>query len=199
MHPRFGKGFIQHQNRFGAGFTLIELLVVIAIIGILSSIVMVSLGGAKQKSRDGKRVADITMLKLALATYYNDKWSYPTKLGGLVTGGYLPTLPRDPSSSVACTDGTQIASCYKYAAYSSGTVCNGSNLPMMYHIGAKLEDTSNQALIDDLDTFSTTDYTICTGANPAGTGFLATSINCDATAGGTKQPNGTELCYDLKP
>src|SRR3990167_6802356 len=40
------------------GFTLIELLMVIAIIGILSSIVMVSLGSSKTKLRDAKRVSD---------------------------------------------------------------------------------------------------------------------------------------------
>ena len=181
------------------GFTIIELLVVVAIIGILSSIVMVSLGSSKQKSRDAKRVSDIKTLQLALATYYSDKTSYPTRLGDLVTGGYLPTLPRDPNSTVVCSDGMQVLSCYKYAAYSLSGTCNSSNLPVLYHIGAKLEDTSNSALLDDLDSFDTTGYTLCTtGANPTG-GFLSTSVNCDITPGGTAQPNGTELCYDLKP
>ena len=58
--------------RVSRGFTLVELLVVIAIIGILASIVMVGLGGAKQKSRDSKRVADIKNIQLALSLYYND-------------------------------------------------------------------------------------------------------------------------------
>src|SRR3989338_3958065 len=97
------------------GFTLIELLMVIAIIGILSSIVMVSLGSSKTKSRDAKRVSDIKMLQLALATYYSDYLQYPTTLSPLVPN-YLPSLPRDPSSSTACTDGGQVGPCYYYSA-----------------------------------------------------------------------------------
>ncbi|MCF7820369.1 MAG: prepilin-type N-terminal cleavage/methylation domain-containing protein, partial [Candidatus Pacebacteria bacterium] len=59
------------------GFTLIELLVVIAIIGLLSTMSVVALNSARQKSRDAKRVADIKQIQTALELYYNDNNGYP--------------------------------------------------------------------------------------------------------------------------
>ena len=50
----------------GAGFTLIELLVVIAVIGMLASIVLISLGPTRAKARDSKRIAEVRQMGLAL-------------------------------------------------------------------------------------------------------------------------------------
>ena len=119
------------------GFTLIELLVVIAIIALLSTLAVVSLGNARLKSRDTKRVSDIKHIQTALALYAADQTNYPvydpatvapylSRLGSAnyvtlsSTNGwnaaaagttYMGLVPIDPSGStgtpVSCGSATQ--------------------------------------------------------------------------------------------
>lgn len=61
------------------GFTLIELLVVIAIIGILASIVLVSLNDARNKGYDTEIKSEIAQIKNAMEICYDDNnGSYST-------------------------------------------------------------------------------------------------------------------------
>ena len=54
------------------GFTLIELLVVIAIIGILSSIVLVSVNSARTKAKDAAVKSNIEGARVAAEMWYDD-------------------------------------------------------------------------------------------------------------------------------
>ncbi len=121
------------------GFTLIELLVVIAIIGILSTIVMVSVSVSKQKGRDARRTADLKTIQLSLEEFYNDYYYYPTALTTL-SPTYIATLPTDPLTH---------ANYYYYALTTdSGGAC-ASVKPVKYHIGAAMEANTN--VLDDVD------------------------------------------------
>lgn len=60
------------SNKFQKGFTLIELLIVIAIIGILASIVMVSLSSAKSKSYRASALSTVAGLGSEFTFCNND-------------------------------------------------------------------------------------------------------------------------------
>ena len=141
------------------GFTLIELLVVIAIIGLLASIVLVSLNTARQKARDSRRLSDIRQVAIALELYYdNNNNAYPTVIGctaanwsgtmatALQTNGYMTVVPLDPMNNAT----------YFYA-YSSPTPSAS------YVLKGRLEVTTNPAYNSDVDG----DSLSCTTANGA--------------------------------
>lgn len=173
-----------------------------AIIGLLASIVTVSLSSSRAKGRDAKRVADIKNIELALRLYYTDNGMYPLNIYGTgssaptmgLAPNYLPKVPTDPSSTVACT-GSQ-ASCYKYSAYRSGAsaACSATNRPLTYHLGAVMEDTSSRSLSEDIDaaTSAYTGYTVCTGTGVSA--YDGNATNCSGTSAASPDP-----CYDMKP
>jgi len=129
------------------GFTLIELLVVVAIIGILATIVLVSLNTARMKARDVRRVADLRQVALALEMYYDDNTStgYPGSSGSNQwdpcggSNALEDALEPNYMASVPCDPGTET---YEYWVAPSK---NG------YVLKAALENPDNPALDNDVE------------------------------------------------
>lgn len=157
------------------GFTLIELLVVIAIIGMLAATVLVSLGTARSKGRDAKRIADLKNIELAIQLYADsNKGAVPASIAALSpdTGvKYLAKEPKDPNTDVP------------YFYTQCGQVPGNTSKYLKYHLGTALENVSP---VHDGD------------ADPA-TGSLGTCASTDFSGDDTKDcANGTTgYCYDL--
>jgi prepilin-type N-terminal cleavage/methylation domain-containing protein len=68
---------MSYQKSKTKGFTLIELLVVVSIVGMLSSIVMVSLGTAREKARYARVKADLRQLTTAISLLEGSTGKWP--------------------------------------------------------------------------------------------------------------------------
>ncbi len=94
------------MKKFTRGFTLIELLVVIAIIGILASIVLVSLNSARNKGRDARIISDVQQARTAIESGFNGS-GYPDINGGKsnCNGGAAANLANSNYSQCVITTG----------------------------------------------------------------------------------------------
>jgi prepilin-type N-terminal cleavage/methylation domain-containing protein len=92
---------MRNQKPINQGFTLIELLVVVAIISLLSSIALIALMSARQKSRDVKRLSDMTQMNTALELYFAANKGYPTGTVDGIPQTVAPTfasqIPKPPT------------------------------------------------------------------------------------------------------
>lgn len=106
------------RNILNKGFTLIELLVVIAIIGVLSSVILVSVTTARQKSADSAIKANIDQLRKEADFFFDDELrgngTYGSTFTAAVCDATAGTLFADP----------KIAEQYNTAATASGASAN---------------------------------------------------------------------------
>ena len=162
------------------GFTLIELLVVIAIIGILSGIVVASLGGQRARARDARKVSELQSVALALQIFYDSNGRYPTTIAG--TDG-LPTslLAKEPKDTT-----NQSYLIYKpYQDTARATLsadCTTAPKCQGYQLAADLEQNDSVVMAGDDD------------INGAGTGAIQ---GADDTKDCTATATAGKFCYDV--
>jgi len=96
------------------GFTLIEIMVVVFIIGLLASIITVSVNNARMRGRDSRRQADLDTIRTGIELFANqNNGDYPGlpntlytsagwgAFGTDLTGGASPIMPTVPADPVA--------------------------------------------------------------------------------------------------
>ena len=79
----------QEKSIGAKGFTLIELLVVIVILGVLGAVVIFSVRGVNNNSKQSSCRTEKRTLGTAIEAYYAQNSTYPTGIAQLVSDGFL--------------------------------------------------------------------------------------------------------------
>ncbi|MFH0840652.1 MAG: type II secretion system protein [bacterium] len=123
------------------GFTLLELVVMLSIIIVLATIITITLGAARVRTRDAKRISNIQEIKTALEDYYFDENEYPSAItagnpliGPTSTKTYLSTIPNNPTPR---NDGSCPDNDYIYTQDGSGT-----SYHIIFCLGVSLNELS---------------------------------------------------------
>jgi len=108
----------------GRGFTILELLVVVAIIAMLSAVTLVLLSGAREKSRDATRVAQLRQVENALNLYFTNHNRFPIEtLAVTITGSdsFSTALISDEAIAEVSADPAHPSYTYTYQSDSLGS------------------------------------------------------------------------------
>ncbi len=157
------------MSKSTTGFTLVELLIVIAIIGILSAVVLTSLGTARNQGADAARITTLQQVRSALQLYLIDNNSYPAGDQTALSNA-LVTGPKRYISTIN-----------PYIYYQSMTTDNRtcSSSCQSYHLGIALSSSDNKVLVNDAN---------------LPIGFDGASDNCQGIGHSTPFK-----CYDITP
>lgn len=132
------KNLKKELARDRGGFTLIEMLVVIAVIGILASVIVVGLGGAREGSRDARRVADIRQIQNALELRFDNSNGYESPVADCTNATGNTGVAQEEGSSECFLEPDGLNP-YEYEPLDS----DGDGFNESYALGACLETGDN--------------------------------------------------------
>lgn len=95
------------------GFTLIELLIVIVILGVLSAVVVFSVGGVTDRGTAAACKADKATISVAAEAYYAKKGTYPGDITAVSTAPdkFLSTGLAPTTTVVWSTTAAPVVTC----------------------------------------------------------------------------------------
>ncbi len=126
------------KSKVKKGFTIIEMMIVIAIIGILTSLMVVSLGRTQKNAKDTRRKSNLENVKGAMSMYYSIKGGWPSDaaLGNWTTlmtelstnNGLIDSVSKDEDGETdvyqVCKCGTTDCNCTADSALNVARLCN---------------------------------------------------------------------------